>query len=256
MSKRNETIIGGGGLPAVAVGPAVQSPAQVAAAVEHVDPAGLVDIVTVNGRSIQVRHDAEALTITDDAGEQAAADIKARIRTIEKDAEAMRDGAVRRFNELVKRINAIFKPADADRAAALVAVNDKVRAYRADVERKRQEQARAEQARIDAEQRERDAARRATEQAFGTVIPTSTAPPPVAYVPPPKPNVTTSASGARIHTRKVWKWRVTNPADVPRAMCSPDPALIDAEMRRQIGMAAAPTVPVPGVEWYQYESII
>lgn len=228
--------------------------------VSGIDPASLVDILKFKSDAADIAKYADAVTIETPDDERIAADVLAKIRLTTREMDDMRDATVRPFNELVKRVNALFKGPSTELAAASATINSKVIAYRNAVEQRRRDAFRAEQERIDRERAERDAARREAEQVFGTTI----APPPAPTPPPPPvapPNVTTSGTGARIHTRRVWKWRVVNPGMVPPGMCSPDPDKLDAALRSY----AAATKPEPGkvdasvvsgVEFYVHETIV
>ena len=74
----------------------------------------------------------------------------------------------------------------------------------------------------------------------------------------PSPAVAPAARPmAHSYSRTVWKWRVQQPAEVPRDMCKPDDALIDRAVNRAKGQGLKPSeVRIPGVDvWEEIENV-
>jgi len=73
----------------------------------------------------------------------------------------------------------------------------------------------------------------------------------------PPPMTPAPAPMAHSYSRTVWKWRVQQPALIPRDLCKPDEALIDRAVNRAKAQGLKPLkVKIPGVEvWEETENV-
>lgn len=180
--------------------------------------------------------------IADDAGMETYADILKDVKSALKDAEDAKRGAVMPLKAKVAAVTEWFDdnlvaPLRRRELALKQAIGDYQAAVRAAAERARQEAAREAErerqrlakaaAKAEAEGRERAAEK--LEQRAQQVV--------EEYVPPPE-----APSG--ISTREVWRFEVTDPAQVPREYMSVDERKIGAVVRALKNQAGIPGVRV------------
>jgi hypothetical protein len=99
-----------------------------------------IDLVRWNGFSIEAERIAEGIVITDDVEEGMAVDSLSRIKTFQKQTEDARKLHVEPFNILVKRVNNAFKPIAESLERAEAGIKEKIKFYRVQKERVRQEE--------------------------------------------------------------------------------------------------------------------
>lgn len=148
--------------------------------------------------------------VTDDASYAQTAHCLRTAREAKNALDARRKTFTEPLHEVKSKIDALFRPLK----GAAEGLEQRYRAAMNDYETRR-------------ENERREAARKAAE---GTAV--------LAVPPPP------AAPG--VSARRVWKFRVTDAAAVPRELCSPDPELIRVR---------GPNQPIPGVEWYEESEV-
>jgi hypothetical protein len=171
-----------------------------------------------------------------------------RVKGVAKRLEAGRDRYVRPLNQEVKNINNLFASLG-DRLAgiertikrAMAAWADAERARLADQQRHLDEEARKQREKLAMQAAKAEAAGK-TEKAEDLQLRAATTVAPVVPREPPKV--------AGVSMRAVWKYEITNPAIVPREMCSPDPKKIAA-----IVAALKSETNIPGVRVYEDQQV-
>lgn len=183
-----------------------------------------IDLVQLNGYSIEAERIAEAIVITDDTEEGLAVDSLSRIKTFQKETENARKQHVDPFNILVKRVNNVFKPIAESLERAEAGIKEKIKFYRVEKERVRQE----EESRRMAEYEKQLAAERAKAKAgeVARII----APPPTIM---PAATTTHGDVGAAT-SKKFWNFEVIDLA----ALAAARPDLVKIEVRRRETLAA------------------
>jgi hypothetical protein len=193
---------------------------------------------------------ATALIIEDGVQYESAASLLQMVKGRAKQLEERRTEITRPMNEALRSINALFAKPKEMYAIAETKIKAGLVGYQQETERKqraeiaRQQEERQAQLLAEAEERARLAeaegdqakADRIIEAAF---IPEAAPPPLTAYTPPP-PKV------GGISTRKVWKYRVTDPTAIPREYLMVNDGMLSALART--GKANAN---VPGIEFYE-----
>ena len=219
----------------------------VLAVVSHADAGRIVDVVHLTGQSIAIREAAEKLTISTDADEIESANFLGQIKTIGKEAEALRKEKVNPFNELVKRINDVFRPIGSNLETAENSIKGKVLAFRKAKELQRQEE---ERKRNEEYQRQLAEQRKQAEKYKQEFV----APPPPPIIIPVE-NTTRGDSGS-IHTIKTWKARIVAAEKIPIAYYLSDN--VQAELQKVLNGVAKSThgsMKIEGVEFFQEESL-
>jgi len=186
---------------------------------------------------------------------RAAGEQLTRIKHAAKQLEELRLSLTRPLDESKKRIMAMFaRPkddldgAEAKLKRAMLAYNTEQDRIRREAEARLRAEAEAEEKRQEAQRKAAlDAALESGDAAKAEEIINTPAvpPPPVAVVPqaiPPKV--------AGVSTRKIWTWKITDPDLIPR-----DYLLVNESMLTAVAKSGKGAVKVPGVEFYQVESI-
>jgi hypothetical protein len=153
--------------------------------------------------------------VTDDATRAGAIACIRTAREASDALEARRKAFTGPLHEVKTKIDRLFKPAVSAAEQLERSYRDRVNAYDTRVED------------------ERRAAARAAAEAARTAAP-------VALVVPPPP-----AEVAGVTARRVWRYRVVDPALVPRELCSPDDAKIKARGPGE----------TPGIEWFEESTV-
>lgn len=184
-----------------------------------------IDVVKWNAYAIEAEKTAGVISIADDTEEGMAVDYLSKIKSFQKETEAARVAHVDPFNTLVKRVNGIFKPIGTSLENAEKAIKEKVKFYRMEKERVRQE----EEARRLKEYQEKVAAEQAAAKAKGESAPII-APPPTIL---PAAQTTRGEVGATTAS-KFWNYEVTDLA----ALYVARPDLVTLEVKRRETLAA------------------
>ncbi|TAK65700.1 MAG: hypothetical protein EPO24_02195 [Bacteroidetes bacterium] len=217
-------------------------PIDVFAVVSAANPSNFIDIVKLNGDAIEAKRKANELVIQTDAHEQVAADLLRQIKDYGKESEEIRKLKVGPFNELVKRINGIFKPVTENLETAENIIKGKVLAFRQYKEKLRQDEERKRQEEYN---KQVEAAKSNTKA--NVIVP---APPPILI-----PENKTSGNMGSISTRKVWRFRVVDITKVPHEFLRVDETLVNARIRNLTGNRIDPVGKIPGLEIYQEDTI-
>jgi len=186
---------------------------------------------------------------------RAAGEQLTRIKHAAIQLEELRLSLTRPLDESKKRIMAMFARPKDDLDGAEAKLKRAMLAYNTEQDRIRREAEARLRAEAEAEEKRQEAQRKAALDAAlesgdaakaEEIINTPTVPPPpVAVVPqaiPPKV--------AGVSTRKIWTWKIINPDLIPR-----DYLLINESMLTAVAKSGKGAVKVPGVEFYQVESI-
>jgi aspartate carbamoyltransferase catalytic subunit len=183
-----------------------------------------IDLVRWNGFSIEAERIAEGIVITDDVEEGMAVDSLSRIKTFQKQTEDARKLHVEPFNILVKRVNNAFKPIAESLERAEAGIKEKIKFYRVQKERVRQE----EESRRRVEYEKQLAVERAKAKAGESAK--IVAPPPTIM---PAATTTHGDVGAAT-SKKFWNFEVVDMA----ALAAARPDLVKIEIRRRETLAA------------------
>lgn len=215
--------------------------------VRTTDPATLVDMTAVQDSSLKAPIVAQGLAVSSDAEESGAADFLAHTSAMAKAVEALRKEKVTPLNDLVKGINALFKPLTTALEDADKIMTQKLLDYR-----KRKEQIRIEEEkRREAEfMMQAEAAKAKADAEHKAYVP----PPPPPVVLPPV-NKVRGEAGA-IQMRKTWTFRILDMTKIPEHYFELNRSLIDDKIASIVKAKGDPTHAIPGVEAYQEESIV
>jgi hypothetical protein len=202
-----------------------------------------IDLTQWNGFAIAAERTANAIEITTDEEDSMAIDSMSEITKFKKDVEAARKDEVGPFNELVKRVNDLFRPITTSLEVAEKMIKDKRVFYLKEKERVRQieEQKRLVEynARIEAERKK--AAKEKREMAIVT-------PPPVILEAPS----TTHGSAGSSTAKKFWNYEVT---DID-ALYKARPDLVKIEPKpREILAAVKTNQTIPGLKIFEDISV-
>lgn len=164
----------------------------------------------------------EALPVMTDDEEKFAVTLCKEIKGQHDELETQRKTITKPLNDAKKATDALFKPAlDALKQAEQI-LKSKLAAYAK--EKEQRNVAALEQAR-------QAPTAQGAQQAIARVAPV--------------------VAPQGVSVRQVWKFTVTDENAVPRELCSPDPKKIAAAFQVVNGQP----VPVPGVRWYQEDSV-
>ena len=210
--------------------------------VQKHDPFDLIPVkarLAVFDASIQDMVDAAvALQVDGPKALEQATEMGVQVKRLEKELTTAAGGITRPYFEFKKNVDAMVKGFTSRLGQVMAALNPKIIACRNRMEAERQEKeriAREEAARVQA-QAEAEAKSLGVEPAKA-----------VAPVVPKSDTVTRAATGTA-HTRKVWEFKITDPAMVPAQYLVVDEKLIRADV-------AAGVREIPGVEIYQTEKM-
>ena len=198
-----------------------------------------IDVVKWNAYAIDAEKTAESISIVDDEEEAMAVDYLSRVKSFQKETEAARITHVDPFNQLVKRVNGVFKPIATSLENAEKTIKDKVKFYRTEKERIRQ----AEEARRLKEYEDKAMADREAARAKGEIAPI-VAPPPAIL---PAAQTTHGEVGAATAS-KFWNFEVT---DI-HALYTARPDLVTLEVKkRETLVAIGKTQTIPGLRIFE-----
>lgn len=99
-----------------------------------------VDMLKINAMSIEAKMIADNIEITDDDEAVMATDSLSKIKKFQKSIETERKQAVQPFNELVKRVNTMFKPISDSLDDAERIIKEKIGNYAQEKEKRRQKE--------------------------------------------------------------------------------------------------------------------
>jgi hypothetical protein len=198
-----------------------------------------IDLTQWNGFAIQAERTAASIEIACDEEDSMAIDSMSEITRFKKDVEAARKSEVSPFNELVKRINDLFRPITESLEVAERAIKDKRTFYLKEKERVRQaeEAKRLEEYNRKLEEERKKAAEEKREQKIVT-------PPPVILQAPSTTHGSTGSSSAR----KFWNYEVLDIAELAKAR----PDLVKMEPKAMAILSAAKiTQTIPGLRIFE-----
>lgn len=180
---------------------------------------------------------------------ESAATFLRNVKTVLKRIDETFDGPIKAAHDAHKAMLDAKKRHAAPLQDAERTVKTKMSAYQAEQERlRREEEARLrELARKQEEERmlrEAEAAEAAGDNRAAEEILAAPVAPPIVVVPTAVPKI------EGVKTRKVWKFRITAPAKIPRTWLVPNEQAIGAYVRQMRGDAC-----IPGVEVYAEDSI-
>lgn len=168
-----------------------------------------IDLVLWQGYAIQAERMAQVVIITDDVEESIGIDTLSKIKQFQKETEAARKEHVEPFNKLVKRVNDMFRPISESLTIAEDAIKGKLKHYRTQKERVRQEEEAKRRKEFEA-QVEEERLKAKEEKREQVIIP----PLPVIL---PSANTTRGEFGSA-SLRKVWKAEVVDLLALCRAV--------------------------------------
>lgn len=185
-----------------------------------------LDVVRWNAKAIEAEQLANSIVIVDDDSNVLAVDCLSKIKAFGKEVEAERTSTVGPFNNLVTRINNIFKPISASITGAEGVIKKKMLVYA----EKKESDRRIEEARIRKENEEREhkareeheaALKAAQEEAARTATPVVA---PVYVAPsavvPPKPVTTSTGYIGKSNVTKTWKGEPVAPMEIIKAIAA------------------------------------
>jgi hypothetical protein len=202
-----------------------------------------IDLTQWNGYAIAAERTANAIEITSDEEDSMAIDSMSEITGFKKQIEAARKNEVGPFNELVKRVNDIFRPPVTTLESAEKIIKDKRAFYlmqKEKVRRAEEDKRLAEyNAKIEEERKKAE-----TEKREMKIV----TPPPVILEAPS----TTHGSSGSSTAKKFWNYEVINLAELAKAR----PDLVKMEPRaREILAAAKTNQNIPGLRIFEDMSI-
>jgi hypothetical protein len=198
-----------------------------------------IDLVKVNGMSIEAEKIAAVIVISDDVEERMAVDSLSRIKSFQRKCEEQRKEYVQPFNEIVARINAAFRPIGDSLTKAEGVIKGKLKEYAFQKQSLFQE----EEARRLAEHRKKvqeEMAKSKEEGREANIIV------PAPSVLPAAP--TTHGETGRATAKKFWNYEVVDIA----ALYAARPDLVKLEVkRRETLVAVAKDQAIPGLKIYE-----
>lgn len=198
-----------------------------------------VDLTKWNGLSIQAERIASSIEITCDEEEGMAVDSLSRIKSFQKETEEARKNEVDPFNQLVRRVNDMFRPIGESLSNAETIIKDKVKFYRIQKERIGQEEERKRQEEY---QKKIEAERKKAEET-GEQQQIVTPPPTVMPV-----AQTSRGSVGSATARKFWNYEVIDIA----ALYAARPDLVKMEVRaRETKTACQENQFIPGLRIFE-----
>jgi hypothetical protein len=195
-------------------------------------------LVQWTGMSIEAERIANAIEITCDEEESMAISAISKIKSFGKETEAARKNHVEPFNKLVKRVNDMFRPISDSIEKAETEIKAKIGGYRTEKEKARLEFERKQQEEFQRKIAEEQAKAKAEKREAVIIAP------PVATM---KETVTRTENGSAF-SRKVWKFRIVDEAQIPRQYLAVDETKIRAAIKS--GVHA-----IQGCEIYETEEI-
>ena len=202
-----------------------------------------IDLTQWNGFAIAAERTANAIEITTDEEDGMAIDSMSEITKFKKDVEAARKNEVGPFNELVKRVNDIFRPPITTLEAAEKIIKDKRVFYLREKEKMRQAE---EQKRLAEYQAKIEAERKKAEKEHREMK--IVTPPPIVLQAPS----TTHGSAGSSTAKKFWNYEVLDIAELAKAR----PDLVKIEPKaREILAAAKIDQSIPGLRIFEDMSI-
>ena len=198
-----------------------------------------VDLVKWHGMSVQAERIASSIEITCDEEEGMAVDSLSQIKSFMKQTEEARKGEVDPFNQLVRRVNDMFRPIGESLENAEKVIKDKVKFYRIEKERIRQEEERKRQEEY---QRKIEAERKKAEET-GKDQKIITPPPTILPV-----AQTTHGSIGTATAKKFWNYEVT---DI-QVLYATRPDLVKMEVKaRETKAACQLNQVIPGLRIFE-----
>jgi hypothetical protein len=171
----------------------------------------------------ELKAKADAIIISSNEAQGFASDIATEARSIERELEAKRREATAPLQDLMEKINGIFRPHVAFAQSIVRLCSEKVQYFRQEEQRRQQEQLR-----ISIEERKEN------EQAL----------PPVSAI---VPN-TAHGKASKAVGMKVLRWRVKDESKIPDVYWMLNTKLIDAAVKSG--------TEVPGIETYYEEKVV
>jgi hypothetical protein len=166
--------------------------------------------------------DADALELSDDAGEKQAVDAAAQAKRLVNDLEDKRKTVIREPDKFVRNVNSFVRTFRQPLDQVVDTLRGKIGQYQYSKEIKRRK--------VEAAMREEAAKLQAKLKAEAAQAGIEA--PPVMPVPVPRPDSTTrTESGASASIRTAWSGEITDPDQVPREYCSPDQAKINQAVK-------------------------
>jgi hypothetical protein len=184
----------------------------------------VVDLVKWNAFSIEAEQTADFITITDDEENGMAINTLSKIKQFGKEVESARTETVKPLNDLVKRVNNMYKPITESLTKSESVIKGKMLSFANEKERiRREEEAKRqrefEEAKRKAEQERIEAQKKADAEAKKNktvpVIVEQT------FIEPPKPLMeekSVRSSEGMTTIQKSWKGEVSNPMDILKAI--------------------------------------
>lgn len=175
----------------------------------------------------QLEAGVERAVVDSDEKLEKASDLDRMLGQAEKKLEEERTAITAPLNQVLKHVNAKFKPFSGRVSAARKALKAKMTAYYEEQERKRREaeeaarRAAEEEALAEAAKLEEAGDAEGAYEALAEAAETPVAP----VAPAPSGPVRGDYGGTSSFT-KTWKFEITDPEQVPREFCSPDEKLI------------------------------
>lgn len=198
-----------------------------------------IDLTRWHGMSIQAERQAQSIEVTCDEEEQMAVDALSEIKSFQKQTESARKDNVTPFNNLVSRVNDMFRPIGDSLTNAESIIKNKVKHYRMEKERIRQEEERKNQEEF--QKRIAEEKKKAEETGKEQRI---LAPPPTTL---PVAS-TTHGSFGRATGKKFWNFEVENIEELYKAR----PDLIELVVRkRETKEAVQRNQSIPGLRIFE-----
>lgn len=184
----------------------------------------VVDLVKWNAFSIEAEATAEFISITDDEENAMAVNTLSNIKSFAKEVESARTETVKPLNDLVKRVNGMYKPITDSLTKSESVIKAKMITFSNEKERIRREEEAKRQREFEEQKRQAQKEyEEAQKKAAAEAKKTGTAPVVVEQkiVEPPKPLMvekTVKSSDGQTTIIKSWKAEVSNPMEILKAI--------------------------------------
>jgi len=179
-----------------------------------------VDLVKWNAYSIEAEQTADFITITDDEENGMAINTLSKIKQFGKEVESARTETVKPLNDLVKRVNNMYKPITESLSKSETVIKGKMLVFSNEKERIRREEEAKRQREFEEAKKKAEAERiEAQRKADAEAKKNKTAPVIVEqkFVEPPAPLMqekSVRSSEGMATVQKSWKGEVSNPMDI------------------------------------------
>ena len=179
-----------------------------------------------------------------------ATDFGKRITKLVKDVDAARKTAVEPLETAITQIEIPYKNLSAELKKIKKTLDDKMSAYFADQRKKEEERQRIEREKQVAALKEAEQ-KAAMDGKIEDVQVIETAVQHVESAPIKTTASVRGFTGASASSRKTWKYRIIDPALVPRHLCIPSESLITAAKNTAIKDGTIENLEIPGIEFYE-----